>query len=37
MANLVKEASKSARRHTVLGLAVVFLMLGGFGVWAAKT
>ena len=35
--NLVKEASKSARRHTVLGLSVVFLMLGGFGVWAAKT
>jgi len=35
--NLVKEASKSARRHAVVGLSVVFLMLGGFGVWAAKT
>ena len=35
--DLVKEASKSARRHTVVGLSVVFLMLGGFGVWAAKT
>jgi len=35
--NLVKEASRSARRHMVVGLSVVFLMLGGFGVWAAKT
>ena len=35
--NLVKEAGKSARRHMVVGLSVVFLMLGGFGVWAAKT
>jgi HlyD family secretion protein len=34
---LVQEASKSARHYAIAGLAVVFLMLGGFGVWAAVT
>jgi HlyD family secretion protein len=34
---LADRARKSARAYTVLGLAVTFLMLGGIGVWAART
>jgi HlyD family secretion protein len=34
---IAQEAAKSARLHLVLGLAVIFLMLGGIGVWAART
>jgi HlyD family secretion protein len=37
MPEIAHEARKSARIHTVIGLAVIFLMLGGIGVWAART
>ena len=32
-----RAAERSARRHVVAGVAVIALVLGGTGVWAART
>ena len=35
--NIFEAARRSARMHVVAGLTVIFLMLGGIAVWAART
>jgi HlyD family secretion protein len=35
--NIFETARRSARMHVVAGLTVIFLMLGGIAVWAART